>query len=276
MKKLFLSFLLITLSLPAWAGDTKESAFDRVMRTGVIRCGYFTWPPYLMKDPNTQEMSGINYDFMEEIGKTLGLRIEWTEETAAGTAIEGLNNGRYDAVCTSLWPDAARLKNSYLTTPTFFSAAYAVARADDKRFDNGKKSINSNDVTLPTIDGDYTYSLAVNNFSKAKTLALPQNSDGSLLMMSVVTKKADVVFIDKGTMADFNKANKNSLRIVSGLPPLKIFGETLAVEKNEVQLGLLLDRAIKIIIDDGIAQRIIQKYPSYGYFVPQNGYVRPD
>lgn len=273
--KFIATFLLLCFAIPAssFAEENYASAFERVVQKGVIRCAYFVWPPYLIKDINTGKMSGINYDFMEEIGKTLSLKIDWTEEVGPGNAVEGLETNRYDVVCSTLWEDAGRLKNSYLTQPTFYSAAYAVSRADDKRFDNAKYPINSEDVTLPVIDADYTYSVAVNNFPKAKLLSLPQGSDGSLLMTSVVTKKADVVFIDKGTMADFNKSNNNALRLVEGLPPLKIFGESLAVKSDEIRLGLLLDHAIRIIVDDGKADNIVKKYPDYNYFSPRKNYV---
>ena len=59
--------MLLTLAAPAWAGDDKESAYERVIRTGIIRCGYFVWPPFLAIDPNTNKKSGIFFDIVEEI-----------------------------------------------------------------------------------------------------------------------------------------------------------------------------------------------------------------
>lgn len=60
MNKILLSFfLLLVFAASAWAGDAKESAYDRVMRTGTIRCGYFIWPPGFSIDPNVGKRSGF-------------------------------------------------------------------------------------------------------------------------------------------------------------------------------------------------------------------------
>ena len=70
MKK-YLSFTLLALlmgyagawiAMPKTASQVeakKETAYERVTRTGVLRCGYATWPPNVMKDPNTGKVSGI-------------------------------------------------------------------------------------------------------------------------------------------------------------------------------------------------------------------------
>src|ERR1700722_20209029 len=58
----------------------KESAYDRVMRTQTIRCGYVLRTPLLVKDPNTAQLSGLFYEYVENLGKALHLKIEWSEE----------------------------------------------------------------------------------------------------------------------------------------------------------------------------------------------------
>lgn len=263
----FAVFALIFLSS---AVDAKEeSVYDRVIRTGTIRCGYFTWPPYMLKDPNSGAFSGINYDFMMEIGRILDLKIEWAEEVSAGTALTGLEANRYDVMCASLWPDAARLKHSAVTIPEFYSSVYVVARKDDDRFDHGKLAVNDPSITIVGMEGDITHSLATQKYPAAKILALPQMSDSGLLMQSVASKKADLVLVDPGTIADFNKTNGEILKVVPGLPPVQIFSEVLAVKPEELQLKALLDSALRIVIDSGTAQDFVEKYPAYGYYAPR-------
>lgn len=104
MRRLLLLILLLTVA-PAFAAETKESAYDRVIRTGTIRCGYAISPPVMVQDPNTKKLSGLDYDLWQEIGKDLGLKIEFVEEAGWGNFIEGLRSNRYDAFCTELWPD---------------------------------------------------------------------------------------------------------------------------------------------------------------------------
>ncbi|MEJ0062914.1 MAG: transporter substrate-binding domain-containing protein [Alphaproteobacteria bacterium] len=167
-------FLVIAGLLCIWPATGRSedkqagSVYEKVLERGSIRCGYLVWPPYITKDPNTLQLGGINYLIMEEIGKTLGLKIEWVEEVGAGEAIQGLNTGRYDVMCATLWPDQARLKSSLMTRPTFYSTVYAVVRADDNRFDGKRENMNAPDVTFTGIEGDVTKSLAMESFPKAK------------------------------------------------------------------------------------------------------------
>ncbi len=271
MRTLLLALLLFVISSSAIAGE----AYDRVMKNNEIRCGYFTWPPYILKDANTGKLSGINYDYMREIGKILDLKINWVEETSAGSAITGLNTGRYDVMCATLWPDAARLKNAQITLPTFYSTVYAVARAQDKRFDNAKSKINDENTKIIGIEGDITYSIG-KKYPKATMVGLPQMSDSAQLMQSIVSKKADVTFIDKGTVADFNKTNNNTIKVIEGLPPVQVFPEALAVKAGEVRLAELLNHAIRMITDTGDAKRFVAKYPEYGYYAPKPYWEKPE
>jgi hypothetical protein len=75
----------------------QDTVYDRVMKSQTIRCGYGLWSVYLHKDPNTGKMGGIYYDYMEALGKNLGLKIEWTEEVGWGDYIAGLKGDRFDA-----------------------------------------------------------------------------------------------------------------------------------------------------------------------------------
>lgn len=65
MKKLLLAIVLLFFStLSVQAKDAHETAYDRIMRTGVIRCGYIPYAPGLTKDLKTGEFGGIFYDLI--------------------------------------------------------------------------------------------------------------------------------------------------------------------------------------------------------------------
>ena len=74
------SFLTVQFMVPQNADSgavslpkEKESVYERVIRTGKIRCGYAVWQPVLMKDPNTGAFSGVYYDYMNLLAARLGL-----------------------------------------------------------------------------------------------------------------------------------------------------------------------------------------------------------
>ena len=85
----------------------KETAYERVLRTGTIRCGYGVGAPYVEMDPNTKKMKGFAVDVATAIAKRLNLNIEWTEEAGWGGIVPALNDGRVDLGCSSLWMTAS-------------------------------------------------------------------------------------------------------------------------------------------------------------------------
>ena len=90
--------------------SNKESLYNRVMRSGKIRCGYLIYPPGCTKNPNTGKVSGIGPEAIELVAKKLGLQVEWTEEIGWSTMLEGLKTGRYDMIPTPVWTNAHRAK----------------------------------------------------------------------------------------------------------------------------------------------------------------------
>lgn len=256
MKKLLIATLFLSaLSCSAMADD--KSAAQRVIDSGVLRCGYATSPPVLVKDANTGKISGSDYQIVEAIGKKLGLKVEWTEEVGWGNFIEGLRNNRYDMMCGSLWPDAARIKFLSLTRPVYYDRLLAYARADDHRFDGKMDSINDPQVTIAALDGDASYSIAQQRFPKAKILALPQMAVVSDMMMSLITKKADIIFLDPVRTAVFEKENKGKIAPVKDITPLQVIGTSFGVKGGELQLRDMIDTALRELINDGTVEKLL-------------------
>ncbi len=126
-----------------------ESVFDRVIKTRTINCGYSIGAPYVEKDPNTGKLSGINYDIMEDIGKALGLKINWVEETGIGDVVAGLDSNRFDVYCATLWPDPGRMQTMSYTSPLFFTPVHAY-KTDRDDVADVKTSFNPMDLVSVT------------------------------------------------------------------------------------------------------------------------------
>jgi len=259
MKKILLSLFLLTLAVPAWANNDKESVFDHVVRTGTIDCGYAMWSPMLYKDLNTNKIEGVTYDLMEEIGKRLDLKINWAEETGWGTIIEGLHTHRYDMICTAIGVISARAKFMDFSTPLYYSPIYFVARQDDKRFDKDISSVNNKNYRIATLDGDASSSLAKQNFPEAMTSAMPQTSDYSLLLKEVESKKADVTIITPETFLEYDHNNPKKLKILNKNNPV-LAPVALGIPLNEPALKRMIDIVVTEMLLDGTVDRILKKY----------------
>lgn len=236
-----------------------QPAFDRVMKTGVLRCGYGIWAPGFTKDPHTGKPGGIFYDYLEAIGKHTGLKIEWAEEIGWAEYPESLNIGRVDAMCFGAWPRATLARRVMFTRPTYFLPVYAYVREGDTRFDNDATKINSPNIQISTVDAELSSELAASLFPKAKTLSMPQLTEASMLLVNVEMGKADVTFTDAWTGAAFMRANPGKVRRVPLDHPLRMFGHTIPVAQGEVSLLSLLNTATDQIISSGEFDIILQK-----------------
>lgn len=268
----FVAFVLsLMLAAPAFAEGSGEVAYDRVVSSGTIHCGYAISPPVMVKDPNTGKMSGLDVEIWTEIGKELGLKIEWTEEAGWGNFIEGLRTGRYDAFCSSLWPDPARSKFLSLTDPVVFSFLDAYARADDRRFDGDLSKINDPSIKVPAIEGDVSVTIVQSGFPKAGIDYLPQTATLSEMFMSVISKKSDVIFIDQAMIAALTENNKGMIRKVEKVPHAFTFASYYGVRAGEYQLRDMIDLALRTMKNDGRLEKLTKKY-SASYEIPKKDF----
>ncbi|MEJ0062768.1 MAG: transporter substrate-binding domain-containing protein [Alphaproteobacteria bacterium] len=259
--KAIVVFSLLCFLAPS--ARAEESVFDRVMRTRAINCGYAVWAPYLLKDANTGKMSGINYDIMEAIGKNLGIKVNWNMEVGIGEVGVALDSHKFDVMCLTIWPSPGRYTGMTFTTrPEFYSAVYAVARADDTRFDKDLNAANNKDIKATGIEGDFGMDLAKEKLPDATPAFMPAITSAAELMMQLTTKKADITFADKGGVNDFNKTKPpaQQLRILENLGPARVYGEHLAVKRGEFQLRDVLDVAMLQLVNDGLLESIVQRY----------------
>ncbi|MCB1538663.1 MAG: transporter substrate-binding domain-containing protein [Rhodospirillales bacterium] len=259
--------LLVTLSaFPALSADQKESAYDRVMRTGTIRCGYIVGSPYIMRDPNTGALSGIWHDYSEVLGKALSLKIDWAQEVGYGDYAEALDSGRIDAMCVGLWINPSRARVSDFVVPITYQTIYAWTRAGDTRFDKNMDAVNDPAIRVSCIDGEMSAIIAQEDFPKAALACLPQSVGFSDLFMQVTQKKADIVFASAVAVGEFNRNNKPGLRMVSAAYPVRTFPEALAVARGDDDFRRMLDHTTQFLLDSGKINAIIVRYAKPGDF----------
>ncbi len=251
-------FLFLTFACPARAGEV----YDRVMESGKVRCGYFTWPPFLEKDVNTGEMSGIVVDVIEEIGRRLDLEVEWTEEVSFAAMFEGFRTGRYDVMCGPVSPTPARARVSDFTMTLGFGAEYLYARADDTRFDNNLAAINDPAVKFASFDGEYSAVIAQEEFPKAQNVSIPHLSEPSQLLLAVTTGKADVTATDPVIGLAFIRNNPDKLKVIEG-GPVRFVPFAFGLPVGDYELKRLIDITIEDLHINGFIDRAYQQNPEY-------------
>lgn len=237
-----------------------ETAYERVARTGVLRCAYMQWPPFMARDPNTGTFSGYNYDMIQAVADSLGLKIEWTAEIAPGTQVDSLKSEKADAICTCEGPlsTAASVHLAY-TEPLAYFPFYAFARQNDDRFVQGIERLNAEDIRISVIDGDASGEAARVLFPKATRMSLPQLADPGQMMQDVAANKSDIVINDDMSMKLFMQNNPGKLKKVSD-KVLLVVPNTFSTLRQETALVDMLSQGIRNVRDRGIEAQILKKY----------------
>lgn len=243
---------LVMVAQSATEGDTKPTSFseepvyDRVMQTKTIRCGWVNYQPAHYKDLATGEMRGIFVEAMADVGRQLGMQVEWTAETTWASFFEDMRAGKFDVFCGAAWMlQPGELTGGEYTSPLYYSQIGVYARSDDKRFDNQALSaFNSPAVTISGIDGSYAQLLATQRFPQAKVLTAAALSEYSMALVNVSQGKADVTFVEKWLAADFMAKNSGQLREVVLPAAVDIRPNAMMVAKGEFKLQSMLNYAL--------------------------------
>ena len=265
---LFLLLIVIFVSLSSSCRqpgptNTTEDAYARMIRDGRIRVAYISYPPSFIKDPNSGNFSGIFHEVVQQMGKNLDVRIDYTEEVAWGTMIEAINSGRVDLVCTGLWPTPARGKLADFTAPLYYSTVRAYTRADNSKYDGNLALINDPTTRIAAVDGEMSSIIAKDDFAKAQMDGLPQSTDVSQVLLEVATNKADVTFVEPAVAMEYIKNNPGKIKEVANIRPLRVFPNVFMVGKGEDRFRSTLNTAIQELVNNGFVDKVIDKYEKY-------------
>ncbi|MGE4352427.1 MAG: substrate-binding periplasmic protein [Bdellovibrionales bacterium] len=251
------------------AAAHKETAFERVTRTGTLRCGYVVMPPQLGRDPNNGAFYGIAYDIMTEAAKRLGLNVEWTEEVNFITMAEGFKTGRYDSFCFTAyrWIPSARAMD--FTKPLFYMTTNAYVRADDHRFDGDLNTINTPSVKVAMVDGEATVAIRAEEFPNSGVFTMPQNTDMGILLESINAHKADVALLNPLQVMPYLLSHPGKIRRIEGHKPIRAWSLGFGFGKGEYDLVAMFNLVIDEMHTDGTIDKVLDKYEA----VP-NSFVR--
>lgn len=253
------SLLVVSFAVPK-SGGSKESAYERVVKTRILRCAYAEYPPTLTIEPNTRALSGIFPDMLEEFGKRAGIKIEWTEEVGWGTINQGFITGRYDAFCAGLWPSASRSVTTLFTRPIFYDPISAFVRTDDTRFDNNWQKANAPEYKITATLGDASATMADALFPNAQRFLGTETQSIADIINDVVAGKADITIRDLISADMYLRSNPGKIRDISPGKPLLMYPIVVGLGSGEHDLKNMLDAGIYELQNDGTVEKLIKKH----------------
>jgi ABC-type amino acid transport substrate-binding protein len=244
---------------PSTTAPQPETAYERVIRTGTLRCGYEYWDGVIMRDEKASKIIGSMTEIMEAWGKATGLKIEWTAQVGWGEVAAALKTNKVDAHC-GIWASAKKSKEIAFSHPVAYQSLEAFVRKDDHKFDSDLNTLNDPAVKIVIIEGDNSDFVAQEDFPKAQRLALGTlNGTDSEELMHVMTNKADVTFTVAGLWHQFNKTNPDKIRRLNPDEKLRTFGLTVAVDNADLRLLQTINSGIDEIQNSGTLDKILDK-----------------
>ncbi|PZN76054.1 MAG: hypothetical protein DM484_17300 [Candidatus Methylumidiphilus alinenensis] len=242
----------------------KVSLYDQVMKAGKIRAAYTIYPPGCFKD-ETGKLKGVFVEALEQAAKNLNLTVEWTEEVGWATQIEGLDNGRYDMIGSSVWMNPKRARLATLSIPLYYSPLFIYARKNDPKFTDkiALTALNSADVRISTVDGGTGETIAKSQFPNAQRVALPQMTDFGVSFMDVIHKKADILIMEPYHAMKFLETNPNTIVNITPKEPLRVFGNSYMFKRGELEFQNMLDVALLDLLNSGYIDDLLAKYEHY-------------
>lgn len=238
----------------------KETAFDRVMRTRTIRCGYFVMDSLLTKDLKTGRMAGPGYEIVVAMAKNLNLKVDWVSEAGFAAMAEDLKNGRYDMVCTPFAPNAARAQVMDLSRTAFSQPFTVWLHKDDPRLLQPDQSwLNTPATKFTSIDGTAISTVVRSFFPKATIVSLPELTPVNDIFLELSSRKVDAMGITTYNAAKFAERNDGIIRrygdLVISNPPYQY-----ALPKGDYELTSMVNIALEELIYNGIVDGILDRY----------------
>jgi cystine transport system substrate-binding protein len=252
MKRLawIASYLLVFALLVGCSVGTTNDTYTKVKESGVLLVGTEgTYKPFSYHDEKTNKLTGFDVEVAREVGKRLGLKVEFKEIPWDGL-LTSLSSRKIDMVANQVGIKPERQKKFDFSSPYTISYAQIVVKNDNKTI-----------TSLKDVKGKKAGQTTTSNYGKmaqdAGATIVPYE-DMMSAMRDVAAGRIDLSMNDRLAIAEMMK--KTNL-------PLKTVGEQ--VEKSSSAFAFpkeskkLVDEANKVLEDmkkDGTLAKISIKY----------------
>jgi ABC-type amino acid transport substrate-binding protein len=126
-------FLLLAMLVGPASAQAQVSHLDRVLLAKKVRV--CIWPDYFgisLRSPKTQQLSGIDSDLAMELGKDLGVGVEFVDSSFA-KLVADITGDRCDVAMFGVGVTPARAEKLRFTQPTMASDIFAITTRSNRR-----------------------------------------------------------------------------------------------------------------------------------------------
>lgn len=249
------------------ASANRSFVLEKVKAERVIHAGIIPYPPFVTKNPNTNEYSGYFVDLMGEITKFMGdrknpVRIEY-EETTWGGMVAGLEQGQFDIVVSGVFRTIPRAMEVTWPRACMYVGMSALVRADDDRF-KVPADLEAPGIRVAVAAGEVGDEYRLRFLPDCKPVLL-QTADTAATALEVSSGSADVALAESVALVQYAKEHPE-VKVLFAEEPLFTYATTVMVRRGDPEWLDFLDVAIEFMQLAGVTDRLDRKYNPQGEY----------
>jgi len=159
-----------------------QSTLNQIENQKVLRVGWAVWYPYLFRNPKTDKLEGISYELFENMGKALGAKVQWVEDSWA-TLPAGIQAGKFDVTnLMAITPPRARVVD--FSEPVTKHGLSLIAFKDKVAKTSSWKDWDRSDVRIDVTLGANSDMFVTQMFKHAQIVRLKTVPENVLALLS--------------------------------------------------------------------------------------------
>lgn len=254
VKFIMASLLAAGLAWPEPAA-AQESTLTQVLQSGKLRVGTTgDWNPMSMKDPASRSYVGFDIDVMTELGKDLGVEVEFVP-TEWKTLVPGIVADKYD-ISTSASITAQRIRSVGFTESYFQLGTVPLTQKKNAGRFNSWEDMNNPDVTVAVTLGTSQEQQVKTLFPDATIRAIEAPARD---FQEVLAGRADVSVTSNVEASKLIEAH-DSIMIVPVDKPASPADIAFLVDQNDQIWLNYLNHWIQIKKNKGFFQQVQDKW----------------
>lgn len=256
---------VVIWAAPSYGQDMKSRVPAEMVKAGKLVVGTSpVYPPLEFKNPETLALVGLDIDLVEEIGRRLGLKVEWQEQSF-DQLINSLDTGRIDMGASGITDIPSRREKTdfvdYFATGTQLFTMPAVGAGLEKAEDVCGKSVSVNRNGIFYIrmqEFDQRVCLAGGR-PQVKFVLVDKTADARLqLLQGRVVAAAIGVDAIRYINEQKESPDRGKYQLIG--TPIAIDHAGFGFSKKRFDLRDLVAEAVDALIKDGTYGKIFEKW----------------
>jgi len=257
-----LMLLVVSCTNRISVAPSTDSTLDRITKEKVLRVGYIVYPPAVVKDPQTGELSGEFVDIARYIADEIGARLEF-HETSWSTFVAGLQAGQYDISIAPTYAKVSRAASVHFSEPIAYLGNSAVVLKNNSSLSGVKtaQEFDHKGLRVAVVQGEAAHEFATTHFKNAQVIVL-SGSDLSAPCIAVISGQADVGLTD-AYVTSRCAAEHTQLLDVFASNPYDLSPMAWSVRNSDVSLLIFINNSLEYVSSSGRLREIESKYNAH-------------